>query len=98
MLTSLQNFDPVAFLEIDTSSMPAEELSSLKQSLMAKIGEYVLLKFAQNLTTEQMDDVMGVETPEKLMEKLGTVVPNMNQKMLEEMENFKNEYKAKQGV
>lgn len=92
MLTTLNNFDPVAFLDLDSSSMSQEEVSDLRTSLNAKIGEYVLLKFSQNLHPEQLEQVLQHSNGQAAVETLRRVIPNTDQQIMEEVENFKKDY------
>lgn len=92
MLTTLNNFDPVSFLNIDSNSMLQEEVSNLRNSLNAKIGEYVLLKFSQNLHPEQLEQVLQYSDGQTVLETLRIVIPNTDQQIMEEVENFKKDY------
>lgn len=94
MLNVLNNFNPVAFLEIDTTSMQPEETSNLSNSLNNKISEYILLKLSDNLSDEQFQKVVGTTDPEEMMKLLGEAVPNLEARIKTELENFKNEYRG----
>ena len=92
MLTSLQDFDPVSYLEIDTSGMTSEEVDTLRFDLMSMIGEYVLIKFVNDLSPEEMD--MVVDSKDKLFETLTELVPDLKKQIIQEIEQFKNEFYA----
>lgn len=94
MLNVLNNFDPVAFLGIDTTFMPSEEKSNLSTSLKSKISEYILLKLSDSLSDEEFQKVVGTADPEEMMKLLGEAVPNLEERIKSEMENFKSEYKG----
>jgi len=51
------NFDPVTFLEIDTTASSVEEVFKLRTELNKQIGEYLILKLSQSLTGEQQDQL-----------------------------------------
>lgn len=93
MLVSLSNFDPIVFLEIDTASYSADEITKMRSSLMSKIGEYILLKFSENLTQEQFNQVSSIRDGSQLINVLKNFIPDFDSKILQEVENFKTEYK-----
>lgn len=92
MLTILNGFDPVAFLGIDTTSMSSQEIADLKTSLSGKISEYVLLKLSDGLSKDQFQRVVDVKDPEEMAKILEGLVPDLEGKIRQELENFKSEY------
>lgn len=91
MLSRLINFDPIKFLDIDTSTLSPEEVEETRDFLKANIGEYILLQFSNLLTEEQLKQ--GVESGEKIIETLRTFIPDLDQRILQKIENFKKDYK-----
>lgn len=92
MLQALGNFDPVSFLGVDTVSLSSEEISQLRNSLNTKMGEYILLKFSENLTDEQFQQITNTKDGEQMITMLKNIIPNLEEKMLKELESFKREY------
>lgn len=92
MLTVLNGFDPVTFLGINTASMSSQEVADLKTSLRAKISEYVLLKLSDGLSPDQFQKVVDVKDPEEMAKILQGLVPDLEGKIRQELENFKSEY------
>lgn len=92
MLKNLVNFDPVTFLGIDISSMSEQDINDLRTSLNKKIGEYVLLKLSDSLTSEQVDDVISMADGEQIINKLQNQIPDVEQKIIGIMDNFKIDY------
>ena len=92
MLTTLQNFDPIAFLEVDTSKLSEQEVTELRTFLMGKIGEYILLKVSDKLTDEQIEEVSKNANNGNILNILRQYIPDIDQRMLQEVEQFKVEY------
>lgn len=91
-MITLKNFDPTSFLDIDTSFLPKEEIENLKISLSSKIGEYILLKFSNDLTPKQIEQIGNFKNGQKLFDFIKTTMPNFENKIIEELENFKKDY------
>lgn len=93
MFTSLQKFDPLVFLSVDTNSLSSpDEVNALREDLNKKIGEYILIKLSGGLTEEQMNEILAAQSGSEILNKLVTVVPELEQKVLQEIENFKTDY------
>lgn len=92
MLQALANFNPITFLNIDTSSYSDEEIKILKGNLHNKMGEYVLLKMTNYLTPEQTDHILSLSDGNQILNTLNTTVPGLEQKIVTEIENFRKEY------
>ena len=92
MLNVLSGFDPIDYLSIDTSSLSKEDIKTLRGGLNEKIGQYILLKFSEHLPEDQSQQIMGLTDGEEMIKKLQEVLPNMEGKLQEELENFKREY------
>lgn len=89
MLT-LKDFDPIKFLGIDISLFSQKDLEIMRDSLNSKIGEYILLKISNLLTEKQFKQ--AVNSGEKILETLRTYIPDLDQRILLEIENFKKDY------
>ncbi len=96
MIAKFANFDPITFLNIDQASLSAEELGQLRQDLMAKIGEYVLLKLSKDFTDEQVNYLAAMDG-QAVFNTLNTHLPDFENKFVLEVENFKKDYEAAGG-
>ncbi|MDO8658043.1 MAG: hypothetical protein Q7K55_04835 [Candidatus Levybacteria bacterium] len=92
MLATLKDFDPVKFLDIDASTLSQKDLEEMRIFLNSKIGEYMLLKFSSLLTDRQFEQ--AVDSKEKIHETLRTFIPNLDQRIFQEIENFKKNYQT----
>ncbi len=89
---SSQNFDPLTFLNVDPDSLSETELSKLRTSLSTKMGEYILLKLSEYLNDEQLDQVIHAKDGGEMISMLRGLVPDLDAKLEQEMQNFKNEF------
>ncbi len=96
MIAQLANFDPITYLNIDQASYSDQELGQLRQDLMAKIGEYVLLKLSQDFTDEQVNYLAGMDG-QAVFNTLQTHVPDFENKFMLELDNFKKDYEVEVG-
>lgn len=94
MLISLNNFDPISFLEIDVTTLHEEKLTNLRNSLNFKLGKYVLLKFSDSLSDEQIEKVSKANYGEEIYKILKETDPDIDNKIIQELENFKREYQS----
>jgi hypothetical protein len=94
MLTDLNSFDPIQFLNVDISTLSEQEKIDLRTSLNAKIGEYVLLKLSTFLTEEQMTQLSSITDPNQMITTIRSFIPDADAKILQEVNNFKAEYDA----
>ncbi len=92
MLADLKHFDPIRFLNIDTKTLTNLEVDKLRDDLNAKIGEYLLLRFADDLTEEQLKSVTKQSDPTLMLDILGDAIPDLHNRILREIEGFKSEY------
>lgn len=92
MLQSLNGFDPLLFLEINTSEISNEEQEELKRHLNQKIGEYVLIKLSDQFSPEVMDQVTQASSGEDMLGILSKSEPNLEENIIKEVENFKKDY------
>lgn len=92
MLTTLANFDPVQFLEIDTSSYSPDKIRKIRKDLHSKIGEYVLVKLSENLTDEQTTELEKLLFGTQIFNFLKNNIPDTEFKMLQVIEDFKKDY------
>lgn len=94
MLQTLNDFDSISFLGINTESFSPEQATVLRISLNDKIGEYILLKFTKSLNNEQIDHITSLSDGNQILSELSKIVPNFEQKMSQELDNFKKEYQT----
>lgn len=92
MLSSLNNFDPISFLGVDTNGLSNSNISSLQNELNGKIGEYILLKFSSFLSQDQVNKIQKATDGQEIITMLQEFVPRMEEKVLEEIGNFKADY------
>lgn len=97
MIGSLNNFDPISFLDINTGNLPNEQLARLHYDLNSKIGEYILLKSAELLTAEQLEEVTKTEG-QQMVETIQKYIPDVDNRMSGWLSHFKREYKKQSGV
>lgn len=96
MVAQLINFDPVSYLNIDSSSLSEWESKELRQSLMDKIGEYIILKSTLYLSGEQLNQIKEMRG-QQLLSTLENIIPDFDKKVLTEIENFKKDYQMIKG-
>ena len=94
MHNALINFDPIKFLEVDTTQYTTSALSELRMELNSKIGEYILIKISKDLSKEQLKNLKDITDGDKLFEELRVKIPDLNSIILTELENFKSDYWA----
>ena len=94
MLQSLKNFDPISFLSISTTGLSEKDIEQLRNGLNSRIGEYLLLKFSEDISPEELDRIIKIKDGQKLLAELRKLVPNVDARMLDEIENFKNDYQS----
>lgn len=97
MISSLNNFDPITFLDINKDIMSNEQLVSLQNDLNSKVGEYILLKSADLLTAEQLEEVTKTEG-QQMVETIQKYIPDVDNKVQGWLNDFKNEYKKQLGI
>ena len=86
MNPSVNNFDPISFLNI-TTHLSDEQIATLN----SQIGEYVILKLCEGLTEEQTSQINNLDG-KQIYEKLKTLVPDFDKKVTEALESFEQEY------
>lgn len=93
MLNVLNNFDPISFLKIDVSGLTSsQEASELRETLNKQISEYLMLKVSQSLTVQQQEEIAGQTDSTRLIELLSIYVPNLEERIQQELEQFKTEF------
>ena len=92
LLQTLQRFDPIVYISIDTSSFYEDDIKALRKGLNEKIGQYILLKFSQHLSEGQFEAMSNLTDGNEIIRRLQQSIPNMEDKLQEELENFKREY------
>ncbi len=97
MLSSLSNFDPIAFLGINTNDIPTTELIQLRNELNSKVGEYILLKSSEYLTAEQLEEVTKVDG-QQMLDDMQKYIPDIDNKLSGWLSDFKNEYDKQKGT
>lgn len=93
MFASLKNFDPVYYFDINTSKMRKEDIDRLRKTLFSKLGEYIILRLSANLSNEKVKELSRVTTPQELIEKFNGWIPNLEERVLHEIESFKKTFK-----
>lgn len=97
MISSLNNFDPILFLDINTDNMSDKQLVGLHNGLNSKVGEYILLKSAELLTEEQLEEITKAED-QKIVETIQEYIPDIDSKISGWLNEFKDEYTKQLGV
>lgn len=97
MLSSLNNFDPISYLSLDAASLSKEDIEQLRSGLTSKIGQFILLKFSQYLPEDKFEEITSLTNGVEMLRKLNEAIPNMDEKLQEELENFKKDYWANTG-
>ncbi|MBI1919003.1 hypothetical protein HYS29_00225 [Candidatus Microgenomates bacterium] len=90
----LNNFDPISFLNINVALLLPKEVISLRTSLNAKIGEYVLLKLSGFLTQEQLDQIINLSNGQEMIDRLKASIPKIDKRIIRELENFKKDFQV----
>lgn len=92
MFLSLNNFDPISFLEINASRAgSSEELKELRMNLLDKMGEYVLFKLTESLPQAQQQYLLTTNSTD-LLSQLKAIFPDLEQRMMQELESFKTDF------
>lgn len=86
------NFDPISFLGLTKDSITHKDADQLKGELNKSIIEYVIIKLVDQLTEEQVKTFITKESPEEKIKTLNNFIPDLDQKIVEELENFRKEY------
>lgn len=86
----LDKFDPLSFLNIDATRLSQDEIDITRSYLNALIGEYILLKLSRNLTEEQIAQL--IESKTQILNTLKSIVPDTDNAIQKELENFKKDY------
>lgn len=89
----VENFDPIAFLNIQTDQLQdTDEINTLRDTLNKKIGEYVVLKLCDNLDTKQLHTILNEKDMDKVFTFLEAFIPNVKQKIQQELDSFKTAF------
>lgn len=87
------NFDPLVFLNIKTEqNILTEDLIKLKDKLNVQIVEYVLINLTNSLKEEEVKNLIKAESKEEKLEILNRYIPNLDERVQEELNRFKKEY------
>lgn len=93
MLQMLLGFDPLVFLGIDASKLSSpEETAQLKTAINKELGEYILMKLSDDLSEEQLNQLLSSSSGEEIVQKLSTLDLGLEDRILLELENFKSEF------
>lgn len=90
-MSLFDKFDPLSFLNIDTTKLSQGEIDITRDFLNALIGEYILLKLSKNLTEEQITQLM-MSNKNQILNTLKNMVPDTENTIRKELENFKRDY------
>lgn len=89
------SFDPIGFLNLDKLSLERQEM--LRPEIYKDMTIFLLKKFTQSLTDEQLTDVEKVlpevKTYEAVMEIINKYDSDFESKKLVMLEEYKNEFK-----
>lgn len=91
MFQSLQGFDPLYYFNVDTSKLTSEQKNKVRKILLDKLGEYILLKISASLSPTQQKEVSQLNE-KMLVSKLSSYMPDLENRILEEIEAYKKEY------
>jgi len=95
MLPALQGFDPLYYFDVDVKGLQQHEVAKIRQQMTEKLSEYILLKLSDKLTEEQQLAMMQIENAEELLTVLSKYIPDIEESILIEIENFKKEFQKK---
>lgn len=93
MLKTLVNFNPISFLDIDTNALSPIEIENLRQMLMSRMGEYVLLKLSHSFNEDQLKELINTQDGEQIMTTIKSSVSSADKKIIKELEKFKKDFK-----
>lgn len=90
---NLTTFDPIVFLEIDKKyTLNSEDYEKIKKQLMNDIGEFIFLQISQDLSDKQIDEILNVSAGEEKLAFLNKFVPDFQNRLQNELQNFKKEF------
>lgn len=90
-MQNLNNFDPIAFLKIDTKGLNEKQIKELHIFLKTKIGEYILLGASEYLSDEQIKQISKQDI-QLILQNLKDIIPGFNQYFQSKLFDFKNDY------
>lgn len=93
MFSSLSDFDPLTFLDLDGSKYQNEDAEYIKSVLINEMGKYVLLKLAEKIPSDQFEDLISENDGVTILSKLKDYLPNSEEEIKKGLEEFKSEYK-----
>lgn len=92
----LNNFDPISFLGITPDpGMVNEQVEKLRNDLKQQVSEYVIYKLALLLTEDQLEILLRNPVDPGNYKILKTYLPNLEELIVAELNNFKKEYNSK---
>lgn len=92
MLPALKGFDPLYYFDIDVKGLPEHEVAQIRHKISEKLSEYILFKLANRLTDEQQLVIFQIQDGEELLRILGNYIPNLEEDILVEIENYKKAF------
>jgi hypothetical protein len=95
MLPALQGFDPLYYFDVDVKGMNEHEVTQIRQKMTEKLSEYILFKLSSQLTEAQQLAVFQIENGEELLTVLSKYIPDLEEKIMLEIEGFKKAYQKK---
>ncbi len=91
-MQNLNNFDPIAFLKINTTGLDEKKIILLRTFLNTKIGEYILLDASGHLSDEQVKQISLEQDVQSILKRLREIIPNFDQYFISKLSDFKNDY------
>lgn len=77
-----QTFDPMVLLNLNNTP-------KLSDDLTVKIGQYLLIRFAERLKSK---DILVAETAEQIIKQAQKSLPDFNQQIQRFLQDFKREF------
>lgn len=96
-MNPFMNFNVLDLLSKDELAQlsPAEQ-SELKKRLQLKLEEYLTIKLSDDLNEKELEEVLDCITFEKRLTVMKKYIPELNEKMENYLENFKQQFKGQE--
>lgn len=75
--------------------MDDAEIEALNNALTLKVSQYLIIKLLDRLSEDNIERVNKIADPVKIIDQLQTLLPDLDNIMMEELNNFKTEYTKK---
>lgn len=93
MVTTGSNFDPITLIDdSDKELFSDNSLQKLRNDLMHKMWDYLTIKLSQDLTEEQLDEVLDTVGYSKRAAALKKHIPDFDEKVDKFIEEFKVDF------